>query len=83
VVAGSLDKRIPTAAVRSEGGVLVLDPDTGLLRAQEIETGLANWDQTEVSSGLAEGDLVVLSLDRAGVAAGAAARVETDAEGAK
>jgi len=75
--------RIPTAAVRSEGGVLVLDPDTGLLRAQEIETGLANWDQTEATSGLAEGDLVVLSLDRAGVAAGAAARVETDAEGAK
>jgi hypothetical protein len=36
-----------------------------------------------VTSGLAEGDLVVLSLDRAGVAAGAAARVETDAEGAK
>jgi HlyD family secretion protein len=75
--------RIPTAAVRSEGGVLVLDLDTGLLRAQEIETGLANWDQTEATSGLADGDLVVLSLDRAGVAAGAAARVETDAEGAK
>jgi HlyD family secretion protein len=72
--------RIPTAAVRSEGGVLVLDQAAGSLRAQEVQTGLANWDQTEVTSGLAEGDLVVLSLDRAGVAAGAAARVEAEAE---
>jgi HlyD family secretion protein len=71
--------RIPTAAVRSEGGVLVLDP-TGVLREQAIETGLANWDQTQVSGGLAVGDRVVLSLDRDGVAAGAQARVETEAE---
>jgi HlyD family secretion protein len=68
--------RIRTAAVRSEGGVLVLDRATGLLREQAIETGLSNWDQTQVTSGLAEGDLVVLSLDRAGVVAGAAAKAE-------
>jgi HlyD family secretion protein len=72
--------RIPTAAVRSEGGVLVLDQEAGLLREQAIETGLANWEQTEVTKGIAEGDLVVLSLDRTGVAAGAAARAETEAE---
>ncbi len=72
--------RIPTAAVRSEGGVLVLDQDTGLLREQAIETGLSNWDQTEVTSGLAVADLVVLSLDRAGVAAGAAAKAEQGSE---
>jgi HlyD family secretion protein len=72
--------RIPTAAVRSEGGVLVLDRQTGLLREQAIETGLSNWDQTEVTSGLAVGDLVVLSLDRAGVAAGAAAKAELVSE---
>jgi len=68
--------RIPTSAVRSEGGVLVLDPETGRLRAEAIQTGLSNWDQTEVTSGLSEGDLVVLSLDREGVTAGAAAQVE-------
>lgn len=72
--------RIPTAAVRSEGGVLVLDRETGLLREQAIETGLSNWDQTEVTSGLAVGDLVVLSLDRAGVAVGAAAKAEQGSE---
>jgi HlyD family secretion protein len=74
--------RIPTAAVRSEGGVLVLE-STGALRDQAIETGLSNWDQTEVRRGLAAGDLVVLSLDRDGVAAGAKARVETDGAAAK
>ena len=70
--------RIPTAAVRSEGGVLVLDPGTGLLREQAIETGLSNWEQTEVTSGLAEGDPVVLSLDREGVVAGAMAKAESE-----
>ena len=65
--------RIPTAAVRPGGGVLVLDPATGTLRDQAIETGVNNWEQTQVTSGLAAGDLVVLSLDRAGVVAGAAA----------
>ena len=72
--------RIPTAAVRSEGGVLVLDAGTGLLREQSIETGLSNWEQTEVTSGLAEGDLVVLSLDREGVVAGAMAKAESESE---
>jgi HlyD family secretion protein len=70
--------RIPTAAVRSDGGVLVLDPGTGLLREQAIETGLSNWEQTEVTSGLAEGDPVVLSLDREGVVAGAMAKAESE-----
>jgi HlyD family secretion protein len=68
--------RIPTAAVRPGGGVLVLDSATGKLRDQAIETGVSNWEQTQVTSGLAEGDLVVLSLDRAGVVAGAAAVAE-------
>jgi HlyD family secretion protein len=70
--------RVPTAAIRAEGGVLVFDPGTGLLEDREIETGLGNWDQTEVTSGLDAGELVVLSLDREGVEAGAPARAEDD-----
>jgi HlyD family secretion protein len=68
--------RVPTEAVRAEGGILVLDADAGLLEERSIETGLNNWDQTEVTSGLEPGELVVLSLDRDGVEAGALARVE-------
>jgi HlyD family secretion protein len=68
--------RIPTSAVKAEGGVLVLDPSTGLLEAREIQKGLSNWEETEVVSGLKGGELVVLSLDRQGVKAGAPARAE-------
>ncbi|MCG6862484.1 MAG: efflux RND transporter periplasmic adaptor subunit [Chromatiaceae bacterium] len=70
--------RVPTAAVRAGGGVLVLDPATGLLEAREIETGLNNWAQTEVTAGLAAGEQVVLSLDKDGVEDGALAVVEEE-----
>ncbi len=70
--------RVPTAAVRAEGGVLVLDPSTGLLAERAIEKGLSNWDQTEVRSGLEQGERVVLSLDRDGVEDGALATAEAD-----
>ena len=68
--------RVPTAAVRADGRVLVLSPETGFLSRREIETGLSNWDQTEVTAGLEAGELVVLSLDRDGVEDGALAVVE-------
>jgi HlyD family secretion protein len=73
---------VPTAAVRpgEPPTVLALGRDSGLLETREIETGLANWDRTEVTAGLAEGDAVVLSLDRDGVEAGAPA-VADDAAG--
>jgi HlyD family secretion protein len=70
--------RVPTAAVRAEGGVLVLDPSTGLLAERAIEKGLSNWDQTEVRSGLEQGERVVLSLDRDRVEDGAPATAEAD-----
>jgi HlyD family secretion protein len=72
--------RVPTAAVRAQGGVLVFDPDTGLLRAREIETGLSNWEQTEVVSGLAPGEQVVLSLGDERVEDGARAVIEDHGE---
>jgi HlyD family secretion protein len=74
--------RIPTAAIRpgEPATVLILDADTGLLQAREIDRGLSNWDQTEVVAGLTVGDRVVLSLDRDGVEAGAAATAEEDSD---
>ena len=43
------------------------------LEQRTIETGLSNWEYTEVINGLGEGDRVVLSLERPGVMAGAKA----------
>ena len=71
---------IPTAAIRpgDPPGVLVLSPNTGILDARTITTGIGNWDRTEVRSGLKLGEQVVLSLDRDGVEAGARAVAEAD-----
>jgi len=76
--------RVPTAAIMEGGRVLVLRPDaddktTGQLAERKLKTGLANWEYTEVLSGLTRGDRVVMSLERAGVKVGA--RVTVDVAG--
>ncbi len=68
--------RVPTAAIQEGNRVLVFVPDTGILEQHTIGTGLANWQYTEVTSGLQAGDRVVLSLERAGVKAGVKASPE-------
>jgi HlyD family secretion protein len=60
--------RIPTTALFQNNRVLVVEDD--VLVEREIETGLRNWDFVEVRSGLAEGEVVVTSLDRVEVEAG-------------
>ena len=67
--------RIPTPALMSGNRVLVLTT-AGLLEERKIETGLTNWEFTEVKSGLSRGDRVVTSLEREGVKAGARAAAE-------
>jgi HlyD family secretion protein len=67
--------RIPTPALMPGNRVLLLGAG-GTLEERKIETGLANWEFTEVKSGLARGDRVVTSLEREGVKAGARAVVE-------
>ena len=68
--------RIPTYALLEGKRVLVVRDDE--LREVRVETGLRNWDFTEVTGGLAAGDLVVVSLDRPEVKEGA--RVEITGE---
>jgi HlyD family secretion protein len=65
--------RVPTAAIQEGGRVLVYGASDRRLEQRSIETGLSNWEFTEVRAGLAEGDRVVLSLERPGVKAGATA----------
>lgn len=65
--------RVPTAALKPDGTLLVLDPAAGRLQARKVETGLANWEQTQITGGLKPGELVVLSLDQEGVEDGARA----------
>jgi len=65
--------RIPSYALMEGGRVLVVREEH--LVEVSVETGLRNWQFTEVVKGLAEGDPVVVSLDRVEVVGGAWVRV--------
>jgi HlyD family secretion protein len=65
--------RVPTQAVLDGNRVFVLEPATRQLRERAVERGVHNWEYTEIRSGLEAGELVVTSVDREGVADGAAA----------
>jgi HlyD family secretion protein len=68
--------RIPSESIFDDQNVLVYLPETGILQQKTITIGLENWDFTQVVSGLEDGELVVISLGREGVADGQAAIVE-------
>ena len=72
--------RIPTSALLEGGRILVAGAD-GKLEERTIETGLANWEFTEVVDGLKAGERVVTSLERAGVKAGIAYVVDEQTSG--
>lgn len=68
--------RIPTQTLM-EGKRVLLYTNDGKLEERVVVTGLANWENTEVVSGLNEGDQIVSSLDRPGVKAGVVAQPDT------
>jgi HlyD family secretion protein len=67
--------RIPTQTLM-EGKRVLLYQNNGKLVERSVITGLANWEYTEIVSGLNEGDQIVSSLDRPGVKAGALVQPE-------
>ena len=68
--------RVPTSVILPDRKVFVFDAPSGRLAARTVETGISNWEFTEILSGLAAGDRVVSSIDRAGVRDGASAVAE-------
>lgn len=68
--------RIPTQTLLEGKHVLLLNADSAL-EERTVTTGLSNWNQSEVTEGLSEGDQIVMSLDREGVEAGAKVQPET------
>jgi len=68
--------RIPTEALIEGRHVYVFLTDENRVEKREVETGTANWDHTEITEGLSEGELVVTSVDREGLADGVDARQE-------
>lgn len=65
--------RIPTRALIEGKRVYIYDTAEQRVHARDVQTGLRNWEYVEVTSGVAEGDLVVTTVDREGVVDGARA----------
>jgi HlyD family secretion protein len=63
--------RVPTRALVEGKRVYTLED--GRVRAREVQTGVGNWEYTEITGGLDAGARVILSVDREGLADGAAA----------
>ena len=68
--------RLPTETVIDGNTVLLYDPSKEQLVLKEFTPGLSNWRYTEVKTGLADGDQVLLSLDVDGAVDGALVTVE-------
>ncbi|MDJ0867595.1 MAG: efflux RND transporter periplasmic adaptor subunit [Myxococcota bacterium] len=66
--------RVPAPTLLAGDRVLVARD--GRLVEQPVEIGLKNWDYAEIRDGLEAGQLVVISLERAEVRAGARVEVE-------
>jgi HlyD family secretion protein len=71
--------RIPTEAILEGNRVLVYTADDRL-QEREVQTGLSNWEWTQVVDGLSAGDEVVLSVEREGVEDGVLATRESEQE---
>lgn len=67
---------VPTAVVLEDSSVYLIPEQGGILEKRRVETGLSNWEQTEIVAGLSEGDFVVRSIDREGIADGVQAEIE-------
>ena len=66
--------RIPTQTLLEGNRVFLYQ--AGVLEDRTVTTGLANWEHTEIISGLKDGDQIVLMLDQDGVKAGARVQPE-------
>jgi len=60
--------RVPTEAIFEGTKVYLFDPNSNKIHLKTIEAGLSNWNQTEVKKGLSPQDLVVVNVDKPGLA---------------
>jgi HlyD family secretion protein len=68
--------RLPTSVILPDKRVFVYDETAGTIASRPVETGIANWEFTEILRGVESGDRVVSSIDRDGVVDGAAVTPE-------
>lgn len=71
--------KIPTEAIVDGRRVFIYQPADKKVYEKQVQTGLANWAFTEILTGLEEGWLVVVNVDKPGLKDGVAAVVTEDA----
>jgi HlyD family secretion protein len=71
--------RVPSYSLIEGGRVFVVVDDE--IVARQVETGIRNWDFTEITDGLADDEPVVVSVDRVEVKEGAKVRVTDETPG--
>ncbi|MCL2160560.1 MAG: efflux RND transporter periplasmic adaptor subunit [Betaproteobacteria bacterium] len=67
---------IPVTALREGNKALVLGKN-GIISERTVQTGIANWQQTEILSGIKDGERVITSLNLAGLLPGERARISS------
>ena len=70
--------RIPTQALLDNSLVYVYQPHDQRLHEKSVRTGLSNWDYTQVTEGLQEGESLVISTDRPGLEDGVRAKISEE-----
>lgn len=70
--------KIPTEAILDGRKVFVYEAGEKKIVEKEVSTGLANWAFAEIISGLTEGQLVVVNVDKPGLKDGASAVLAKD-----
>ncbi|WP_372882797.1 efflux RND transporter periplasmic adaptor subunit [Psychromonas sp.] len=72
--------RVPTEAIIDKQQVYIFNTAQSTLQLRDVKIGLANWDQTEILRGIEQGEQVVTTVDRKGVADGVLAKIEKPEE---
>jgi HlyD family secretion protein len=75
--------RVPTAALVEGNKLYVASSDEGTLDLREVETGLSNWEYTEIQSNVTTSDRIVLSIEREGLTQGVQVISESETDTAK
>lgn len=69
--------RIPTGALLEGNFVYLYDPSSETISKTPVKLGLSNWQYTEITSGLKQGQQIVTTVDRDGLKDGALVKPDT------
>lgn len=70
--------RIPTEALLEGNKVYLFDPDFDRISIVDVQTGLSNWQYTEITEGLQQDQIIITSIDKKGLADGISVKVSKE-----